>query len=72
MVDPDKAYGAITTAFFIALIISVFVFPDLVAVIIIVASVAGLALNWLSNQYSSQNDSWQEEREHWEKGDRWW
>lgn len=72
MIDPDKTPRVITTAFLIALIISVFAFPDLVAVIIIAASVAGLALNWLSNQYSQQKGGWQKEREHWEKGDRWW
>lgn len=72
MIDPDKTYSAITTIFFVALIFSVFIFSDLVAVIVIVASVAGLALNWLSNQYSLREEGWQQERERWREGERWW
>lgn len=72
MLDPEKPYRAITITFFIALIISVFAFSDLVAVIVIVGSVAGLALNWLSNQYGLHEEGWQRERERWEEGERWW
>lgn len=72
MTDPDKTYSAITAIIFVALIISVLFFDDLVAVIVIVGSVAGLALNWLSRQYNLQEGSWQEERERWEEGERWW
>lgn len=72
MIDPDKTYRTITTVFFLALIISVFAFPDLVAVIVIVASVSGLALNWASRQYKLQEKGWRKERERWENGDRWW
>lgn len=72
MVDPDQTYRTITTILFITLVISVFVFSDLVAVIVIVASVAGLALNWLSNQFNPREQGWQKERERWKEGERWW
>lgn len=76
MINPDKTPSAITTAIFLGITVSIIVFDetfeDLVAVIIIVASVAGLAFNWLSRQYSPQEKGWQEERENWEEADRWW
>jgi hypothetical protein len=72
MIDPDKTYNTITTLLFIGLILSVFVFSDLVAVIIIVTSVTGLALRWLTQQQSVTSGGWQEERERWKDGERWW
>lgn len=72
MIDPDKTSRTITTILFVSLIISVFVFTDLVAVIVIVASVTGLALNWLSAQYNLKERGWQKERRRWEKGKSWW
>lgn len=72
MIDPDKTYSTITTLLFVALIFSVFFFSDLVAVIIIVTSVAGLALRWLTQQHNVSSGGWQEERERWKDGERWW
>lgn len=72
MLDPDKPYTAITTLLFFALILSVFIFSDLVAVIIIVTSVTGLALRWLTQQRNVFSGGWEEERERWKDGERWW
>lgn len=76
MIDPDRTSSAITTAMFVGTTLSIIVFDetfeDLVAVIIIVASVAGLAFNWLSRQYTLQEKGWQKERENWEDADHWW
>lgn len=73
--DLDIPYGTLTTIIFLALLFAIFRFPDLVAVIIIVASMAGLGLRWLSNRYyqlNPQQDNWRKERRKWEEGDRWW
>ncbi|PSQ71530.1 MAG: hypothetical protein BRD31_02625 [Bacteroidetes bacterium QH_2_64_26] len=76
MIDPKKTPNRTTAAIFLGLTVSIVVFDetfeDLVAIIIIVASVTGLAFNWLSRQYSPEEKGWQEERENWEKADRWW
>ncbi len=72
MVELDTSYQTITTVIFTALLVSVFFFPDLVAVVIIAATVAGLALRWFSRQFGGRQEGWQKERESWEKGERWW
>jgi NhaP-type Na+/H+ or K+/H+ antiporter len=68
----ELTYERITTAIFVGLLFSIFFFSDLVAVIIIVASMAGLALNWLSRQHNSRQKNWQKERQRWEQGKSWW
>lgn len=76
MIDPEKTLSRITAIIFLGITVSIVVFDetfeDLVAVIVIVASVAGLAFNWLSRQCSPEEKGWQEERENWEEADRWW
>lgn len=72
MIERDISYQTITTMIFAALLISVFFFSDLVAVVIIVATVAGLALKWFSRQFDTRQEGWQKEREQWEKGKSWW
>jgi hypothetical protein len=72
MPDLNIPLWIITTTIFVALLLSVFLQPDLVAVVVVTLSVAGLALNWLRRQYSSQQNGGQEERERRGKGDRWW
>lgn len=71
-VELDITYRMITTAIFVGLLISVIWFPDFLAVVIIVASVAGLALRWLSRQFDTRQGRWQKERQRWERGERWW
>jgi hypothetical protein len=76
MVDLNRTFNAITIAIFVGLAFSFIVFEDtvedIVAVVIIVASVSGLALNWFSRQHGMQEGGWKEERERWEEADRWW
>lgn len=72
MTDPNASYRTITAVLFVGLLISVFFFSDLVAVVIIVASVAGLALKWFSRQFGTRQEGWQKERERWEQGKGWW
>lgn len=72
MFNLDLAYETITTITFVGLLIAIIFFSDLVAVIIIVVSVTGLALRWLSQQYDTGKGGWSEERRQWEEGERWW
>ncbi|MFB6274418.1 MAG: hypothetical protein ABEL51_16160 [Salinibacter sp.] len=72
MPELDIPYETLTPLVFVGLLILIFRFPDLTAVIIIVASLAGLALNWMSRQYNTEEDEWPQERRKWEEGDRWW
>lgn len=72
MIELDTSYQTITMAIFVVLLISVFFFSDLVAVVIIVATVAGLALKWFSREFGTRQEGWQKEREQWEKGKSWW
>lgn len=72
MSDFDLPYGTLTAIIFVGLLILVFQFSDLVAVVIIVASVAGLAFNWMSRQYDLRQDGWEKKRRKWEDGERWW
>lgn len=72
MPDLDIPYETLTTIIFVGLLILVFQFSDLVAVVIIVGSVAGLAFNWMSRQYDTRQDTWEKERQKWEQGKRWW
>lgn len=72
MIKLDPSYQTITTMIFVGLLISVIWFPDFVAVVIIVASVAGLALKWFSREFGTRHEGWQKEREQWEKGKSWW
>ena len=72
MPDLDIPYGTLTTIIFVGLLLAVFFFSDLVAVIIIVAAMAGLGLNWLGRHYKTRQDGWRDERRKWEQGKRWW
>jgi hypothetical protein len=72
MADLDIPHEVLTTIIFVGLLIMVFRFSDLVAVIIIVASVAGLAFNWMSRQYDVREDAREKKRRTWEEEERWW
>lgn len=72
MPDLNIPLSIVTTMIFVALLLAVFLQPDLVAVVVITVSMAGLALNWLRRQYSSQRNGGQEERERRERSDGWW
>jgi hypothetical protein len=72
MPDLNIPYEKLTMIVFVGLLTSVIFFSDLVAVIIIVGTVAGLAIGWMNRRYTSQNDNWRNERRNWEEGQRWW
>lgn len=62
----DLEYETIVMIIAAGLLFSVFLLPDLVAVVIIVATLAGLALNTLQDPTPSPQEQM------WRQGENWW